>query len=72
MVANLNFSMNSICSKDFEKEREMQAIFLIHLKPMAHFYTLGKYQKTSGFLMFPGSIEMEQLLKMSSNECKKL
>ena len=50
----------------------MQAIFLIPLKPMAHFYTLGKYQKTSGFLMFPGSIEMEQLLKMSSNECKEL
>ena len=71
MVANVNFSMNSICSKNFEKEREMQAIFLIHLKPMAHFYTLGKHQKTSGFL-FPGSIEIEQLLKMGSNECKKL
>ena len=31
---------------------------------MFHFYTPWKHQKTSGFLMFSGGIEVEQWLKM--------
>ena len=31
---------------------------------MFHFYTPWKHQKTAGFLMFPGGIEIEHLLKM--------
>ena len=37
---------------------------LTHLQPMFHFYTLCKHQKTGGFFMFSGGIEMENWLKM--------
>ena len=38
--------------------------YLTHFKPMFHFYTPWK-QKTGGFLMFSGGIEVEHWLKMS-------
>ena len=31
---------------------------------MFHFYTPSKYQKTSGFLIFSGGIEVENWLKI--------
>ena len=37
---------------------------LTHFRPMFHFYTPWKHQKTGGFLMFSGGIEMEHWLKM--------
>ena len=37
---------------------------LTHFKPMFHFYISWKHQKTSGFLVFPGRIEVEHWLKM--------
>ena len=40
------------------------ALFLTHFKPLFHFYTPWKQQKTSGFQMFLGGIEMERWLKM--------
>ena len=36
---------------------------LIHFRPMLHFFTLSKRQKTSGFLTFSGSIEIERGLE---------
>ena len=36
---------------------------LTHFRPMFHFYTPWKHQKTGGFLMFSGDIEMEHWLK---------
>ena len=35
-----------------------------YFQPMFHFYTPWKYQKTAGFLMFSGGIEVEHWLKM--------
>ena len=37
---------------------------LTHFQPMFHFYTPWKQQKTGGFLMFSGGIEVEHWLKM--------
>ena len=37
---------------------------LIHFQPMFHFYSPWKYQKTFGFLIFSGCIEVEQWLKI--------
>ena len=37
---------------------------LTHFQTMFHFYTPWKHQKTSGFLTFSGSIEVEHWLKM--------
>ena len=37
---------------------------LTHFQPMFHFYTIWKHQKTSGFLIFSGGIEVEHWLKM--------
>ena len=37
---------------------------LTHFQPTFHFYTPRKYQKTYGFLMFSGGIEVEHWLKM--------
>ena len=37
---------------------------LTHFQPVFHFYAPWKHQKTSGFLMFSGGIEIEHWLKM--------
>ena len=37
---------------------------LTHFKPMFHFYTPWKHQKTRGFFIFSGGVEIEHLLKM--------
>ena len=37
---------------------------LIHFQPMFYFNTPWKYQKTRGFLMFSGGIEVGHWLKM--------
>ena len=37
---------------------------VFQVQPMFHFYILWKHQKTSGFLMFSGGIEVEHWLKM--------
>ena len=37
---------------------------LIHFQPMFHFYTPWKHQKTGGFLMFSGGIEVQHWLKI--------
>ena len=37
---------------------------LNHFQPMFHFYTPRKHQKTSGFLIFSGGIEVEHWLKL--------
>ena len=39
------------------------SIKFTHCKPMFQFYTPWKHQKTRGFLMFPGGIEMKYWLK---------
>ena len=36
-----------------------------HFQPSSNFYTPGKYQKISGFLMLSGVLEVELSLKMS-------
>ena len=38
--------------------------FLIHFSPVPHFYTPWKLQKTKGFLMFSGGIEIRHWAKM--------
>ena len=37
---------------------------LTHFQQMFHFYTSWKHQKTGGFLMLSGNIEVEHWLKM--------
>ena len=37
----------------------LQKMWLTHFRPMFHFYTPWKYQKTSGGLTFLGCIEMD-------------
>ena len=37
---------------------------LTHFQPMSHFYTPWKDQKTGGFLIFSGGIEVEHWLKI--------
>ena len=39
--------------------------YLTHFMPLVSFYTLWYYQKTSGFLMFPGAIERDFSHEMS-------
>ena len=38
---------------------------LTHFQPMFHFYTSWKRQKTEGFMIFSGGIEVKHCLKMS-------
>ena len=45
--------------------------WLNHFQPKFHFYTLWKYQKSSGFLMFSGGIKVEYWLKMGQNKGKR-
>ena len=40
-------------------------IALTHFSPVSHFYTPWKRQKTYGFLMFSGGIEIWHWTKMS-------
>ena len=46
-------------------------IWLTYFKPMLHFSTPWKRQKTRGFLMFSGSIEMKSDLKWVKEEAIK-
>ena len=39
-------------------------LHFINFQPMFHFYNPWKHQKTNGFLMFSGSIEVEHWLKI--------
>ena len=53
-----------LVTKEMEKGKVSPQAFLIYFQPVFHFYTSRKYQKTVGFLMFSGGIEVEQLLKI--------
>ena len=39
-------------------------VTLTHFQPMFHFHTPRKHQKTVGFFMFSGVVEVENWLKM--------
>ena len=44
--------------------KNITLMLLIHFKPLVHFYTPRKYQKTAGFLVFSGVIEREHLTQI--------
>ena len=56
----LTWSMQLSC----ETNGFYEEIHLTHFSPMFHFYTRSKRQKTKGFLMFLGDIEMEHRAKI--------
>ena len=43
---------------------EADLVFLTHFSPVLHFYIPWKSQKTKGFLMFSGGIDMDHWAKM--------
>ena len=43
--------------------KESLAIILTRFQPAFHFYTPSKYQKTGGFLIFTGGIEVEHFVE---------
>ena len=54
-----------LCSLSRDTKRLTARHFAVtHFQPMFHFYIPRKHQKTSGFLMFSGGIEVEHWLKM--------
>ena len=44
---------------DWILSRPLSQLYLPHLQPILHFHTPWKHQKTVGFLMFSGVIEVE-------------
>ena len=48
--------INLICKRNW---KEPHLRWITHFKPIFHFYTSWKSQKTVGFLIFSGGIEME-------------
>ena len=50
--------LTNYTSKFFLDARSKITFTLTYFSPMSHFYTPCKRQKTAGFLMFAGSIEM--------------
>ena len=58
----LMYKINFIWKDNKQKEPKSFANgskkMLTHIQPMTHFYTPWKHHKTSGFLMFPGGIEV--------------
>lgn len=46
-------------TKGKEVINQYESSLFIHFRPVFHCYTPWNRQKTSGFLMFPGGIEME-------------
>ena len=56
----------------FKSWYQSRALFLTHYKPMSHFCTPWKHQKTKGFLTFSWGIEMEHCLKMDGTRWVKM
>ena len=45
--------------EDYQSQMHISIFSLTHFQPMFHFYTPWKNQKTGGFLMFSGGMDVE-------------
>ena len=59
-----NSGGNNVYSSKIASKSILEILISVHFQPLFYFYTPWKYQKTFGFLMFLGVIEVEHWLKM--------